>query len=343
MSTSEPLVITHVYPGNAWLESVREDIIEPDLPIIDPHHHFSDHWGGYFGKDLLEDLGSGHNVRATVYIQCGYGYRDTGPDALKPVGETEQVVAIAKQCQTVTKIPAVACGIVGYANLALGAGVDEVLAAQVQAGQSRFRGIRCSGARHEAFRHGVLPLPPANLFMDKKFREGFALLAKYGLSFDSWTYHHQLDDVLDLARAFPHIPIVVNHIGGTLGVGPYAGKSQEVIREWYPKIKRLAECQNVFVKLGGLGTAVYGYTFFEKARPPSSQEIADAWGPYFKTCIELFGTNRCMFESNFPVDRAACSYHVLWNAFKRIASGMNAQEKLALFHDNAAHFYRLPL
>lgn len=343
MSISDRLIITHNYPGKDWLESYREDIIEPDLPIIDPHHHFSEHWGGYFGKNLLEDLSSGHDVKATVYIQCGYGYRETGPDPFKPVGETERIVSIAESCSLDINSPLVAAGIVGYANLTLGSAVDEVLAQHVQAGKSRFRGIRYSGARHEAFRHGVLATPPAHLFLDKKFREGFALLAKYGLSFESWTYHHQLDDVIDLARAFPHIPIIVNHIGGTLGVGPYADKPLKVIAEWKPMMKQLSGCQNVSMKLGGLGTAVFGYNFSERQCPPSSKEIAQAWGPYFKSCIEMFGADRCMFESNYPVDRTAGSYHVLWNAFKRIAADYSAQEMLALFHDNAARIYRISL
>lgn len=343
MSESEPLLIQHVYQGNEWLAQAREDIIEPELPIIDPHHHFSEHWGGYFGENLLDDLESGHNVVATVYIQCGYGYRNSGPEALRPVGETEQIVAIAQGTQSRNKNIAVAAGIVGYADLALGEGVDEVLAAQIQAGQSRLRGIRCAGARHDAIRHGVLPLPAAGLFKDKAFRTGYALLAKYGLSFESWTYHHQLDDVVDLARAFPHIPVIVNHIGGTLGVGPFEGKRQEVIDDWLPKIKRLAVCPNVSMKLGGLGTAVFGFRYSERNRPPSSEEVAKAWGPYFKTCIDLFGTQRCMFESNYPVDRAATSYQVLWNAFKRIAADASSHEKAAMFHDNAARIYRLPL
>lgn len=341
MSSSDPLIITHHFRGQEWLTKIHEETIEPDLPIIDPHHHFSEHWGGYYGEDLLSDLSSGHDVKATVYIQCGWGYRETGPDPFKPVGETERVVEIAESCQKIRTSPVVAAGIVGYANLSLGRAVDEVLKQHITSGKSRFRGIRCSGARHEAFRHGVLPTPPAHLFLDKQFREGFACLAPNDLSFESWTYHHQLNDVLDLARSFPETSIIVNHIGGTLGVGPYENKSADVLKEWKPLIKALSTCPNVSMKLGGLGTAVFGYRFFDRDTPPTSQELAKAWGPYFETCIESFGTSRCMFESNFPVDRAASSYHVLWNAFKRIAANASKEEKLALFHDNAARIYRL--
>lgn len=339
---SELPLIGHTVRGDVWLARTAEEAIDPGLPIIDPHHHFSEHWGGYFGADLAADAVAGHDIRATVYIQCGHGYRSTGPQALRPVGETEQVVAIARAQAAERAKPRIAAGIVGYADLRLGEQVDAVLAAHVEAGDGRFRGIRNSGARHAAFRHGVLARPPAGLYLDDAFRRGFARLSKYGLSFDVWVYHPQLAEVYDLARAFPHIPIVLNHIGGTLGVGPYAGRRREVFDEWRPMMKTLSACGNVAVKLGGLGTAVFGYDFAAQDRPPSSQQLADAWRPYFETCIELFGAERCMFESNFPVDRAVCGYVVLWNAFKRVAAGASDDERARLFHDNAARIYRLP-
>lgn len=334
--------IPHGHVTGEWLARTSEDVIEPGLRIVDPHHHFSEHWGGYFAEDLLRDAGAGHDVRSTVYIQCGYGYRSDGPEAMKPVGETERVVAIAEAAEAQRNVPRIAAGIVGYADLRLGEEVDAVLAAHVEAGKGRFRGIRNSGARHDAFRHGVLARPPAGLYRDESFRRGFSRLAKYGLSFDVWLYHPQLADVRDLARAFPHVPIVLDHIGGLLGVGPYAGRRDDAAREWRPLVRTLAECPNVVVKLGGLGTAVFGYDFHQRERPPSSQELADAWRPYFEYCIELFGAERCMFESNFPVDRSVGSYAVLWNAFKRIAAGASADEKALLFHDTAARVYRLP-
>jgi len=330
--------------GREWLDSLKEETIEPDLPIIDPHHHFSEHWGGYFGADLLDDMRAGHRVEATVYIQCAYGYRTSGPEALKPVGEVEKVVEIVEALQSSEgRDLGVAAGIVGYADLALGERVDEVLGELVKAGKGRVRGIRYSAARHPAFRHGVLSRALPDILQDKNFREGFACLARHGLSFDCWAYHQQLDQVVELARAFPEITLVVDHIGGLLGVGPYKGKRGEAQQEWLTKIKRLAECENVVMKLGGLGTAVFGYDFSDRETPPSSQELAAMWGPYFKTCIELFGIERCMFESNFPVDRSIGSYHVLWNAFKRMVADAAPHEKAALFHDTAARVYRLNL
>jgi predicted TIM-barrel fold metal-dependent hydrolase len=173
------------------------------------------------------------------------------------------------------------------------------------------------------------------------FRAGFACLAKHGLSFDAWLYHTQIHQLADLARAFPATPIVLDHVGGPLGVGPYRGRRDEVFADWRNGIRALAECPNVHMKLGGLAMVVNGFDFHENVLPPSSGELADAWRPYMETCIEAFGPHRCMFESNFPVDKGMCSYPVLWNAFKRIAAGASSAEKAALFHDTAARFYRL--
>lgn len=335
-------VIQQVHKSKEWVCSLMEEAIEPELPIIDAHHHFSDHWGGYLGEDLLGDMRAGHRVKATVYIQCGYGYRSTGPEAFKPVGEVETVVAIAQSLQaSQQKDSGVAAGIVGYADLVLGDRVRDVLAELVQAGQGRFRGIRYSAARHPAFRHGVLSRALPDILQDTRFREGFACLERHGLSFDCWTYHPQLDQVVELARAFPRTQIIVNHIGGLLGVGPYKDRRSHARQEWLASITRLASCENAVMKLGGLGTAVFGYDFSGRTTPPSSKELADLWAPDFMTCIDLFGADRCMFESNFPVDRSVGSYHVLWNAFKRIAANASADEKAALFHDTAARVYRL--
>lgn len=343
MSDEHLLTISHVNPDQEWLDSRTEETIDPALPVIDPHHHFSEHWGGYFSAELLQDLSAGHDVRGTVYVQCGMGYRDHGPDHLRPVGETETVLSIVGQIPEAQAYRNVAAAIVGYADLSLGEQVDEVLEAHLAIAADRFRGIRCSGAYDSSFRHGVLARPKKNLYRDQDFRRGFSRLKKYGLSFDSWLYHPQLDDLLQLAREFPDIPIMIDHIGCPLGVGPYVGKAAEVMRAWKPLMTQLASCENVHVKLGGLGTAVFGYRYFEQAVAPSSQTLAEAWAPYFQTCIELFGSRRCLFESNFPVDRSASSYHILWNAFKRIAAGASDSEKKALFHDNAVRFYRLPI
>ena len=291
--------------------------------------------------ELLADTGSGHNVVATVFVQCGYAYRTTGPDELKSLGETEFVAGIARESERrKTKTRAVA-GIVGAVDLALGDKAGDVLRAHIEAGGGRFKGIRHITARHEEFNASLLGRPPARQMADPTFRKGFAQLGKLGLSFDAWLYHPQIPELTDLARAFPAIPIVLNHVGGPLGVGPYQGKRDQTFREWHQAMKGLAACPNVRVKLGGLGMAIIGFDYHKEQRPPSSERLAADWRPLMETSIELFGANRCMFESNFPVDKGMFSYSVMWNAFKRIASRASAAEKAALFHDTAASFYRL--
>ena len=235
----------------------------------------------------------------------------------------------------------VCAGIVGYTDFRLGEKVDAVLEAHIEAGAGRFRGIRQITARHPAIMASMSTPPDFGLMADPAFRAGFALLEKYGLSYDAWLYHTQIGELVDLARAFPAVPMVLNHVGGPLGVGPYRGKGQQAYAEWRKAIKILATCPNVSMKLGGLAMVVNGFDFHEHVLPPSSGELANAWRPYMEALIEEFGAVRCMFESNFPVDKAMCSYPVLWNAFKRIASGCSAAEKTALFHDTAAGFYRL--
>jgi len=325
-----------------WLAQYSESAIEPDLPIIDPHHHLSDtNWGGYLSDDLFADLNSGHRIEQTVFIQVGFSYRTDGPEHFKPVGETERVVQIAKQANSVQHKTKICAGIVGFAELSLGADVEEVLDAQMKAGEGCLRGIRCHAAAHEKFQYGVMHSPPLHLYMDKKFRQGFAKLNKFGLSFDSWAYHTQLAELTDLAKAFPETPIVINHIGVPLGVGPYESCRHEVFDEWKKLLKTISELPNIYIKLGGLGMSVFGFQFHQKNNPPSSIELAKEWTPYILTCIELFGPERCMFESNFPVDKGTCSYEVLWNAFKRITSNMSDSEKKMLYHDTASNFYRL--
>ena len=341
MAVSELPKITHAELDPAWLSQHREEILEPGLPIVDAHHHLWDRGGGYFLDELLTDTGSGHNVVATVFVQCGYGYRTTGPEALRPVGETEFMAGIAREAER-RKLKTRACaGIVGAADLALGDKVAEVLGAHIEAGGGRFKGIRHITARHEAFDASLLPRPPARQMADPAFRKGFARLAAMNLTFDAWLYHTQIPELTDLARAFPQAPIVLDHFGAPLGVGPYQGKRDEVFTAWLAAIRELAKCPNVHVKLGGFGMAIMGFDFHKEALPPSSEKLASSWRRYVENCVELFGAARCMFESNFPVDKAMFSYPVLWNAFKRIASGASATEKSALFHDTAATFYHL--
>jgi predicted TIM-barrel fold metal-dependent hydrolase len=328
----------------AWLAKQQEAIIEPELPICDPHHHLWDFpTNRYLLPELLGDIGSGHNVERTVFVECTAFYRAEGPPAQRVIGETEFVNGAAAMAASGRYGKALACaGIVGYADLTSGAAVEPVLAAHVAAGNGRFRGIRhAAGWDASDDVQNSHTKPPQQLYRRPEFRQGFARLRQFGLSFDVWLYHPQLDDVTDLARAFPDQPMVLDHVGGPLGIGPYAGRQAEIFPHWQRSIRALAQCPNVHVKLGGLGMKICGFEFHKRAAPPSSEDLAARWRPYVETCIAAFGAERCMFESNFPVDKVSGSYAVLWNAFKRLASGASPSEKAALFRDTAMRFYRL--
>jgi predicted TIM-barrel fold metal-dependent hydrolase len=333
-----------------WLASVVEEPLEPELPICDAHHHL---WDGetarvaprYLLDEILADvIGGGHNVVSTVFIECGAMWKREGPEALRPVGETEFVNGIAAMSASGRYGKArVAAAIVGTAALRLGAAVAAVLDAQIAAGGGRFRGIRLGAAwdPDEAVpNHRTRP--PQGLFRREDFRAGFAQLAPRRLTFEAWCYHRQIPEVTALARAFPDTTIVLDHFGGPVGIGSYAGRAREVYDEWRGYIRELAACPNVVAKLGGINMEVNGFGWHERPRPPSSQELADATRPYYDFTLEQFGVDRCMFESNFPVDAVSCSYTVLWNSFKRLTSGYSAAEKAKLFHDTAARIYRIP-
>jgi predicted TIM-barrel fold metal-dependent hydrolase len=331
-----------------WLASHTEPILEPDLPIVDPHHHLWDNRGfRYLFDDLRADTGSGHNIRSTVFLQCRAMYRKDADEAMAPVGETEFVNGVAAMSASGIYGPTRHCaGIVGFADLTLGASVERVLEAHLHAAGDRFKGIRNSSVWDED--QSIVTVPgsiPPGLLLDKKFREGFARLAPLGLSFDAWLFHHQIPDLTDLAKAFPGTAIVLNHIGGPIGQNAYAGKRDAVFRDWRGHIAALAKMPNVYCKLGGMGMAVMGFGFddhHKHTKPVSSEVLAAAWRPYVGHCIEAFGVDRCMFESNFPVDKRTCSYAVLWNALKRLAAGASAAEKTALFSATARRAYRLP-
>jgi L-fuconolactonase len=331
-----------------WLELGREDAREPELPIIDPHHHLWDHWqkvvqGRYLLDEMLEDLGGGHNIVATVFIECGEMFRADGPEALRCVGETEFVNGIAAMSASgrygKTKI---AAGIVGTVDLRIGDAAADVLDAHIAAAPHRFRGIR-----RGAFWHASPDIenhrtnPPEGLLLRDDFRAGFKHLSARKLSFEVWCAHTQIADATSLARAFPDTTIILDHFGGPVGIGPYAGKQDEVFAWWKTQIDELAGCPNVMAKLGGLNMEFNGYGWEKKTKPPTSAELMQATRRYFEYAIEKFGPDRCMFESNFPVDKLSCSYTVLWNSFKRLTQGYSAAERAALFHDTAARVYRL--
>ena len=325
-----------------WLALVEEDALEPALPICDPHHHLWDHPGSrYLLDELLADVGDGHNVVSTVFMECGSMYRADGEPAMRPIGETEFVNGIAAMSASGGYGDCRACAaIVGYADLNLGAAVGAVLDAHAAA-SGRFRGIRhAAGWDASAEVRNSHTSPSQGMMALSAFRTGFAELGKRGMTFDAWLYHPQIPELTALARAFPEQPIVFDHFGGPLGIGPYAGKREEIFAYWKDAVAELATCGNVVAKLGGLVMPINGFGFHKNDRPPTSEELAAATRRYYLHMIDCFGPERCMFESNFPVDKASSSYRVLWNSFKRIASGFSASEKAALFHDTAVRAYR---
>lgn len=324
----------------AWLALRTEAIIEPSLPIVDPHHHLWVREGNtYLLRELLADLGSGHNVVATVFAECHSMYRPDGPPELRSLGETEFVTGVAAMSASGTFGTARACAVMfGNADLTLGARVEPVLEAHLAASGDRFRGIRFSTAWHEKVRSIA---PRAAMLADPTWREGFACLGRLGLSFDAWIYHPQLSEVADLAAAFPDTTIILNHVGSPILGGPYAGRRDEVFAAWRAGIAEVARHPNVYVKLGALPIRLPGHGGGRRDTPPGSEEVAEAWRPWIETCIEQFGADRSMFESNFPVQKRWCSYQVVWNAFKRLAAGASADEKAALFAGAARRAYRM--
>jgi predicted TIM-barrel fold metal-dependent hydrolase len=324
-----------------WLDLTKEDALDPELPICDPHHHF---WhyptSRYLVDEFSQDISGGHRVLKTVFVECVQFYDEDAPTELQPVGETVTVdrMASAPPIQDQT---AIAAGIIGFADLTCGDAVRPVLEEHLQA-SPRFRGIRFATAWHADERiRNAHTHPAENLLSCRTFRKGLQHVADLGLSFDAWLYHPQLPELTDLARAFPGLNIVLNHMAGPLGIGPYANQREEELTNWRQLMKSLSQCENVSVKLGGRAMKMSGFEWHTKALPPGSRELAAAMSPYFASCIEQFGPERCMFESNFPVDKASCDYTVLWNAFKRVAGAYSDSERRLLLHDTAVRVYRL--
>ncbi len=330
-------------PAPQWLDLHHEEIIEPDRAIVDAHHHLWQEPGNPYLLDAFAaDLATAHRIGATVFVQAHFGYHPSGPEELRPVGETEKVVAIARTARSANHPTDIAAGIVGFADLTLGERVEAVLEAHEAAASGRFRGIRHSVARDSNFPDGIVLRPaPANMLSDARYRAGLSAVAARGLSYDAMLYHEQIPELTTLARALPGLQIVLDHLGCVIGVGPYRGREDETFARWRADIAELATCPNVSVKLGGLGMVIGGATWHENERPPTSAELAQAWRPQIESCIELFGPARCMFESNFPVDKGMFSYAVLWNAFKRLTFNASEDEKDALFRGTASRVYRL--
>ena len=341
MSEPTPDAQGRLQQWERWLAQRQEPAREPAREIVDPHHHLWDRGGHrYLAANYLADAGGGHQLSATVYVECLANYRTDGPEPLRCVGETAFVAGIAHGDTTGTGTRLCA-GIVARADLALGSAVEEVLEAHAQAAQGRLRGVRYATAWDASPAiHAAYPTRPGML-REAAVHSGARCLARRGLSLDAWLYFHQLDDVAALARACPDLTIVLNHCGGPVGLGPYAQRRETVFAQWAEALRGLRGFDNITVKFGGLAMPLAGFAWHRRAAPPSSDELAAAWQPHFDVCMELFGPYRCMFESNFPVDRSGCSYTVLWNAFKRLAATLSPDERDALCAGTAMRTYRL--
>ena len=329
---------------DGWLELTQEDVLDPDLPICDPHHHLWDKPGDrYMIDEISRDVGSGHNIVQTVFVEVDAMYRSSGPEEMRPIGESEWVRGIGAQSDSgLYGRTKVATGIVGYANLNLGASVEPVLEAMESVSSGRFRSVRhtCSWDEYEPLRSHRSGWP--GMMAETKFREGLSKLIDRGHSFVALVYHPQLSELTELVDAFPNGVFVLNHIARPLGVGPYQGHRDKVYEVWKKDMATLAERSNVLVKVGGLGNRVSGFGWDTQPEPPNSQELVEKTSPYYLYTIEVFGPERCMFESNFPVDKNSYSYKTIWNSFKRMTQGFSSTEKTWLFHDTAAKAYRLP-
>lgn len=332
-------MMTAPIPGTQeWLDQVDEHIIDPELPIIDPHHHLWPTGGAlpYGRADLHRDTESGHNIVKTVFMECGASYRTSGPDHLRCVGETDFVATEA------TSDPApLIVGIVGHADLRAH-NLDDILDAHIEAGRGLFRGIRDALSRAEDPTGMMIPgHAPSGLYADADFRRGVARLGERGLTYDSWHYHYQNREFLELARNVPNTTMVLDHFGTPIGVGKYASQREEIFVQWRKDISDIATCPNVVAKLGGLAMPDNGFGWNTADRPPTSDEFLELQARYYLHAIEAFGPERCMFESNFPVDRFSLSYSVLWNAYKKMTSSFSAGERTALFSGTAARVYNV--
>lgn len=332
--------------GNEWLAQTQEETLEPEIPICDPHHHFwvarpdPVHYQQYLLPELSSDVGSGHNVKSTVFIEVRCEYRTDGPDEMKPVGEVEYIQTIADAAADGSQGPTkAAAAIIGHADLKLGDGVRPVLEAMQAASPNRFRGVRHSVGYDESPELANRDIKGA-LGTDG-YRSGAKVLASMGLVLENSLYYHQLSELADFARAVPELPIVLNHIGGLVRVGPYANRDEEVMPEWRKGVEEVSKCPNIIMKLGGVGQLRYGYYWHDRETAIGSEELAQELGPLMEHCIQQFGPDRCMFESNFPVDKISYSYNVIYNAFKRLSKGYSPTERAAMFHDTAAGVYNI--
>ncbi|HSV83778.1 MAG TPA: amidohydrolase family protein [Ramlibacter sp.] len=324
-----------------------EPVLEPGLPIVDAHHHLygsAEDAHFYRVEDMAQDVASGHRVIGTAYVEAYQSaWRLDGPPGLRSLGEVEMIAALAARSLPTPHGPCqLAAAVVSNVDLTLADDAAPVLQAHLEAGQGRLRGVRHS-AHHVAGRLGeVMGGRQRHLLSDANFRRGLAHLGRWGLSFNASIFHTQIPELAELADAFPNTPIILNHLGTVLGVEEFSAQRATVFADWRRAMRALARRPNVWVKVGGMGMPIFGFGFEGQDRPARSETLARAWQPFIDTCVDAFGTGRCMFESNFPVDKQSCGYVELWNAFKLATRAFSADERSDLFHRTACRAYGLP-
>ena len=326
----------------SWLAQRVEEPVDPDRIIVDPHHHLWDNRGGtYLAPELIADTTGSHRVEKTVFVECRSKYDRDADEALQPVGETSFVAAEAAKADRLggTSIGA----IISFADMMLGDDVEAVLAAHDEAGAGLFRGIRHAVADDPSLPAGHTN-PTPGMMTTAAFHAGVATLGRMGFSYDAWMYHPQLPELTDLARAVPETAIILDHLGGPLGVGPYAADREAAMASWRRSMTEVATCENVVLKVGGIGMDGYfGLDWTTREVPPDSDTVVQAWQDRVHFCIDTFGPDRCMFESNFPVDRQSLTYPVLWNALQKMASRYSDAEQDQMFSGTATRVYLDPL
>jgi L-fuconolactonase len=322
-------------------DAPQEDVLDPTLAIVDPHHHLwpTGYRIPYDAAALHADLGRGHDVAATVFVECMTSFRPDGDEALRPVGETDFVVRdCPNEATGVAK--RVAAGIVGWADLTRPEEVGRTLDGHLEAGEGRFRGIRFNVVWHERHAHHAGREVPRHFLLDEGYRRGLREVERRGLTYDVWLFHAQLPELADTIDAFSDLTFVIDHLGGPVPDDPTPESRASIFDEWRRNLADVARRPNAVLKVGGVGMPVYGFGFEGSTRPRST-ELADAWRPYVHTAIELFGPERCMFESNFPVDKQSFSYDALWNAFKLLTAEVSGDERALLFSGTARRIYKL--
>lgn len=324
----------------------NQEILEPDLKIIDAQHHLRDRPDSYYMfEDLVQDVQRGHDIVATVYVESMSMHRTDGPEVLRPIGEIEFANGVGAVSATGKYGPCrIAAAIVGYADFTYGDAVGELLDRALAAAPDRLRGFRqCTLEHPDPAVWQYVPHPPKpGIMAHPQFRSGFQQLAARDFVFDTAVFHHQLPEVARLADDFPATTFVLNHVGQVAGIAVKESDRADAFAEWRRYISDLARRPNVLCKVGGMGQPYFGFGFELRETPPTYRELADHWRPWTEVVIEAFGVERCMMESNFPADRRSCDYVTLWNALKCVVAGASQAEKDALFHDNAARVYRIP-